>query len=227
MSPTTPSPTDPALNPLLSRPTPLPLSLEVLDAAALKRPQAAPALTWGLAPTPFGTALLAWMPRGLCHLDFIADEWAHHPTQDPDRQTLLALCDSWPQARWQRDDAEAQRLSQAIFSPDPSPTLTRLLVRGTPFQVQVWQALMQTRPGDVLSYQELAHRIGHPRASRAVGGALAANVIGYLIPCHRIIRLDGRIGHYRWGADRKQALLQWEAAGRASPSARQPLEAQG
>jgi AraC family transcriptional regulator of adaptative response/methylated-DNA-[protein]-cysteine methyltransferase len=87
-----------------------------------------------------------------------------------------------------------------------------LLLRGTNFQIKVWEALIHTRPGDVMSYGQLASRIGQPRAHRAVGTALSRNDIGYLIPCHRVIQESGEVGQYRWGADRKRAIQAWEQA---------------
>ncbi|SDT97263.1 methylated-DNA--[protein]-cysteine S-methyltransferase [Halopseudomonas salegens] len=85
-----------------------------------------------------------------------------------------------------------------------------LAPRGTAFQQQVWHALQQTRPGERLSYQQLATRLGKPTASRAVAGACAANPLALVIPCHRVVRSDGGISGYRWGITRKQALLQRE-----------------
>ena len=212
MTPSKPSPADTLAPPSVALASPLPITFEVLQPSKTRTLSAASHVTWGLASTRFGTALLAWMPAGLCHLSFLGQDMAGPLPVDPPSDSLHSLLAAWPQSRWHRDDAGAHRWVQSIFSPGPSPSAIHLVLRGTAFQVQVWQALTQTRPGDVMSYQDLARRIGHPQASRAVGGALAANVIGYLIPCHRIIRQDGRIGHYRWGADRKQAMLAWEAA---------------
>jgi AraC family transcriptional regulator, regulatory protein of adaptative response / methylated-DNA-[protein]-cysteine methyltransferase len=212
MSLSKPSPADTLESPSVAPLSPQPITFEVLQPRKTTTMSAAPQLTWGLASTRFGTALLAWMPAGLCHLSFLGQDMAGPLPVDPPADVLHSLLAAWPQSRWQRDDAGAHRWVQSIFSPGSLPSAIHLVLRGTAFQVQVWEALMQTLPGDVMSYQDLARRIGHPQASRAVGGALAANVIGYLIPCHRIIRQDGRIGHYRWGADRKQAMLDWEAA---------------
>ena len=95
-------------------------------------------------------------------------------------------------------------------------TPLHLLLRGTNFQIKVWEALLCIPPGNVASYEDVARLIGAPRATRAVASAIAQNPVGYLIPCHRVIRKTGVIGDYRWGAARKQALLAWEAA-RAVP----------
>ena len=94
-----------------------------------------------------------------------------------------------------------------------------LLVRGTNFQVRVWQALLRIPTGAVISYGDLARRLGKPGAARAVGGAVGSNPVSYLIPCHRVVREATGLGHYRWGAERKHALLAWEAARHAAAAA--------
>ena len=99
----------------------------------------------------------------------------------------------------------------------------RLAVCGTNFQLKVWEALLRIPPGRVTSYQALAQALGLPRSARAVGGAVAANPISYLIPCHRVIRRSGRISNYEWGRSRKRVMLGWEAAhfGSEDPGAAQ------
>ena len=99
-------------------------------------------------------------------------------------------------------------------------TLSRsLLVNGTDFQIKVWEALMDIPWGSVCSYEDIALRIGRPRAARAVGAAVGSNTLAWLIPCHRVIRKSGHIGGYRWGTMRKKAMLDWEAAGNHGGSA--------
>ena len=177
----------------------------------------------GLAVTPFGVARLAWTGRGLCHLAF----------RCTDEAALLAeLRQLWPTAALGRDDAHARSLAQRIFtahSPSTSaaaaaePTSTidatdpdrggvHLLLRGTPFQIRVWSALMRIPRGRLLSYRQLAALLGMPAAPRSVGSAIAANTLGYLVPCHRLIRADGDAGEFRWGSERKLAMLAWEAS---------------
>jgi O-6-methylguanine DNA methyltransferase len=90
-----------------------------------------------------------------------------------------------------------------------------LYVRGTDFQLQVWKSLLEVPPGDVTTYGGLAEAVGRPGAARAVGGAVAANPVAYLIPCHRVVRASGELGGYRWGVERKRAMLEWEKAGAA------------
>jgi len=103
--------------------------------------------------------------------------------------------------------------AHGVMSLDKSDPLV-LLVKGTNFQVKVWQALLSIPPGFLASYQEVAAHVGQPKASRAVGSAVSQNPIAYLIPCHRVITKVGRIHGYRWGATRKQAMLGWEASRR-------------
>jgi AraC family transcriptional regulator of adaptative response/methylated-DNA-[protein]-cysteine methyltransferase len=160
------------------------------------------AIGWGFGPTPFGLALIAWTDRGVCHLAFATG---------PQASLLRELEQSWPRAVLSRDDAAAASWLTRVFAQWPEPGPLHLIVRGTNFQIRVWQALLHTQPGDVLTYGELARRIGAPRAARAVGSALAANEIGWLIPCHRVVRDGGEVGQYRWQPERKVAMLGWEA----------------
>ncbi len=130
----------------------------------------------------------------------------------------------WPQAQWVHDEpAVGQVLAQA-FSESPR---AHLLLRGSPFQLKVWEALIRTEPGRVLSYSELARRCGNPKAARAVGTAVASNTVAVLVPCHRVVRESAEIGQYRWGPVRKQALQHWEARGRQVESEGQPGAAHG
>ncbi len=171
---------------------------------------------WG--DTPFGPALIGWTDRGVCHLVFETDGRDAHEHE---------LQQHWPLARHTTNPTGAQRWLQHIFVPEhategrqPLP----LLLCGSAFQLQVWQALLRLPSGHVVSYQALAQAAGRPGASRAVGSAMAANTLGYLMPCHRVLRGSGESGHYRWGPERKLALLGWEAARRdtASGSALSP-----
>lgn len=160
----------------------------------------------GIAPTPFGDALVAWTVRGVCHFAFRSDR------DDGDETMIAELRARWPAAVLHRDDDGAQALMQRIFAHAPAPGRVHLVLRGTNFQVKVWEALIRIPPGDLRSYRQLATTLGQRDAARALGGALAANTIGYLIPCHRVIRAGGEVGDYRWGSERKLALLGCEAA---------------
>jgi AraC family transcriptional regulator of adaptative response/methylated-DNA-[protein]-cysteine methyltransferase len=183
------------------------VSCEAMTPGEIKAGGRGVALGFGLAPTPFGPALIGWTPRGICHLAFCDGDAAAEAAD---------LARRWPAADPRRDDAAAAGLAARIFPGAAEPGRLHLLLRGTNFQVKVWEALVRVEPSRVISYGQLATLAGQPRAQRAVGGALAANTIGYLIPCHRVIRESGDIGHYRWGSGRKAAMLAWEA-GRTVP----------
>jgi AraC family transcriptional regulator of adaptative response/methylated-DNA-[protein]-cysteine methyltransferase len=164
-------------------------------------------IAYGFAGSPFGRCLLGQGPRGICHLEFVeSGAGAVEPA---------GLQAHWPRARLQRDDARASLLAERIFARPsdtrPAPPL-RAFVRGTPFQVRVWRALLQIRPGTLVSYGALAAGIGSSGAARAVGRVVAQNPLAYLIPCHRVIRETGAAGGYRWGRSRKLALLAWESS---------------
>ena len=118
----------------------------------------------------------------------------------------------WPAARFNEDRATAAVVAR-IFDPQSARDAPlRLALVGTNFQLKVWEALLRIPPGRITSYQALAQALGLPRSARAVGGAVAANPVSYLIPCHRVIRRTGRFSNYEWGPARKRAMLGWEAA---------------
>jgi AraC family transcriptional regulator of adaptative response/methylated-DNA-[protein]-cysteine methyltransferase len=178
------------------------VSCEAMTPGEIKSGGAGVTLGWGQADTPFGAALAGWTERGLCYLAFLDGDAALR------QQELRA---AWPAAQLVRDDREAQRLMDQVFPSTPQPGRLHLLLRGTNFQIKVWEALLRLPPGRRVSYTQLAGLAGTPKAQRAVGSALAANAIAYLIPCHRVIRESGDSGQYRWGGERKAAMLAWEA----------------
>jgi AraC family transcriptional regulator of adaptative response/methylated-DNA-[protein]-cysteine methyltransferase len=162
---------------------------------------------YGLAPCPFGYCWLGWTTLGLCALGFASEA---------DDEGLRANFSArWPRAQFVPDRAGAAALCRRIFGLAPGAAKAeslRLHLIGTQFQLRVWEALLCIPPGRVASYEALAEGLGCPSAARAVGGALGANPISYLIPCHRVIRSSGQITGYEWGAPRKRALLAYEAA---------------
>lgn len=161
----------------------------------------------GFHPSPFGTALLAATDRGICHLAFV--------DEGRERKALEELRRAWPSAELKQDAPATAKLIARVFPASANgrrrEPLT-VLAGGTNFQAQVWRALLKVPPGTRTTYGALAKAIGKPKAARAVGQAVARNPIAYLIPCHRVVRSLGALGDYRWGADRKRALLAWEAA---------------
>lgn len=168
-------------------------------------------IEYGLAGTPFGPATIGTTARGICHVEFL---------DTLERGMEASLRTNWPRAMLIRHDAAAQILADKIFIKTPTPGKLHIVLKGTNFQIKIWEALLRIDCGEVVSYSGLASLAGYAKAQRAVGSALAANVVGYLIPCHRVIRDGGETGNYRWGPTRKTALLAWEAAQReASPDA--------
>jgi AraC family transcriptional regulator of adaptative response/methylated-DNA-[protein]-cysteine methyltransferase len=168
-------------------------------------------IRYGVHATPFGPALLATTARGICGLHFL-------PEPDPSAARDV-LARDWPQARLVEASGRTRPVVERIFAPLP-PGESRpfhLLLKGTNFQVQVWQALLAIPPGALVSYGDVAAYLGRPGASRAVAGAMARNPIAYLIPCHRVIRRNGQLHRYRWGTARKMAMVGWEAGLRAQP----------
>jgi AraC family transcriptional regulator, regulatory protein of adaptative response / methylated-DNA-[protein]-cysteine methyltransferase len=179
---------------------------EAVTPGEYQRQGAGLAITYGFFPTPFGECLLASTERGICTLLFV--------TEGGRAARLTDLASHWPGARLTENARALAPVVRRIFEPSPNGherPLT-LLLKGTNFQIKVWEALLRVPLGAVTSYGDLARRIGEPQASRAVGGAVGANPIAYLIPCHRVIRGLGVLGNYGGGVTRKKAMLAWEAA---------------
>ena len=190
------------------------VSCEAMTPGEIRSGGAGVTVGWGQADTPFGLALVAWTPRGLCYLAFLDGDAA---------QRYQELRAAWPAAQLACDDTQAQRWLAQVFAQAPEPGRLHLLLRGTNFQLKVWEALLRLPAGQRVSYTQLAALAGAPKAQRAVGSALAANAIAYLIPCHRVIRESGDSGQYRWGAERKLAMLAWEAGQHTAPGAQREL----
>lgn len=163
-------------------------------------------IRYGVHESPFGPCLIAQTARGVCALRFLGDEGAD--------ATLAELREEWTGATFSEDRAATVATRDRIFAPDAQRNGEGLsvLVKGTNFQVRVWEALLRVPPGRVTTYGQVADWIGNPRAVRAVGSAVGGNPVAYLIPCHRVIRKSGAVGGYRYGSARKRAMLAWEAA---------------
>lgn len=186
------------------------VSCEAMSPGEIKAGGAGLEIAYGLGPSPFGMALIAWTGRGICHLAFCSGDEAAR---------LAELKAAWPRAGFAQREAAAALLLGRVFSASATDEPLRLLLRGTNFQIKVWEALIRIEPGHLRSYSELARQAAAPKAQRAVGSALAANTIAYLIPCHRVIRESGEPGNYRWGTERKLAMQGWEAAqGETAPA---------
>jgi len=167
-------------------------------------------IRYGFHPTPFGTCLIGATARGICHLSFLDD------SSISGTAILHEIKSDWPKAVLRHQPQSTRVLASKIFDRGRSEKIPALLV-GTPFRLKVWEALLKIPLGRVLSYQDIARSIGNSRACRAVGSAVGANPVAYLIPCHRVIHETGIVGNYRWGQARKLAMLAWES--RASGNA--------
>jgi AraC family transcriptional regulator of adaptative response/methylated-DNA-[protein]-cysteine methyltransferase len=163
-------------------------------------------IAYGLHPSPFGQCLAAVTERGLCGLSFVEEAGPEAAIRDLHRR--------WPKARLVKNQERTAGMIRRVFgsAAQGNRTPIPLLLRGTNFQIKVWEALLRIPPGSVISYHRLAEAVGNPAASRAVGSAVGANPVAYLIPCHRVILSTGAFGNYRYGAIRKKAILGWEQA---------------
>jgi len=166
---------------------------------------------YGFHPTPFGEILLGRTERGISHLAFVMTS---------DRLgALKTLQESWPLANLVEKPSLTQALIEPIFDPASREADHPLQVylNGSSFQLKVWEALLHIPTGNVVSYRDIAAHLGEPKASRAVGNALAHNPVPVLIPCHRVIHSLGQFGNYHYGSRRKVAMLGWEMAKAAYP----------
>lgn len=163
-------------------------------------------IIYGWGGTPFGKCLLAQTERGICHLGFTEE--------GKDLEFVKDLKALWPESNMVEDGNRVAPVIEKIFRLervfDKHPF--HLMLKGTNFQVRVWQALLTIPEGNIRSYQDIAAYLGKPKAMRAVASAIAKNPVSYLIPCHRVIRKTGQIHNYRWGSARKKAMLGWEAS---------------
>lgn len=157
-------------------------------------------IDYGFHESPFGEILIGATERGICWLDFPSNR----------KKSLQAMARHWENARISHSPSQTQTYAEQLFT-SPQPALD-LYVKGTAFQLKVWEALLKIPEGNLVSYGQLASAIGNTRASRAVGTAVGQNTIAWIIPCHRVIRQTGEYGQYRWGSERKSAFIGWEAA---------------
>jgi AraC family transcriptional regulator, regulatory protein of adaptative response / methylated-DNA-[protein]-cysteine methyltransferase len=162
-------------------------------------------IRYGFHPTPFGEAMLAVTDRGICSLFFAGE--GERPA------VLDRLREDWSNAHCVRDLAATSGIVRRIFAPvDSAKGPLTLYLRGTNFQVKVWEALLSIPPGRLTTYERIARSIGQPDALRAVGSAVGRNPVAFVIPCHRVIRKSGDMGGYHWGVERKRLILAWESS---------------
>jgi AraC family transcriptional regulator of adaptative response/methylated-DNA-[protein]-cysteine methyltransferase len=194
------------------------VTLEAMSPGEFKAGGAGLQIQYGIHETPFGAALIATTQRGICNLHFL----------DYQSEQLAAeiLHQQWPTATLHHEPNLAAPLCARIFqicarifqikgddaTGGNAPSPLKLRVKGTNFQIQVWRALLDLPLGRLTSYQSIATQLGQPNAARAVGTAIGRNPVGFLIPCHRVLRTSGELGGYRWGLLRKTVMLGWEAS---------------
>lgn len=156
-------------------------------------------IVYGFSKSPFGRVLVARAPGGVCHLSFA----------DRPAEALKAFQASWPEAGLSRCDDSIRPLASWIFK----GRKTALFLQGTPFQRRVWKALLRIPKGSLATYGEIAKKAGAPKGARAVGNAVGANPVAFLVPCHRVVRGNGELGGYSGGGPkRKRRILAWEKA---------------
>ncbi len=159
-------------------------------------------IEYGIHATPFGDCLIAATERGVCALHFM---------EGNEDELVNGIKEDWANASIKKNNSSTKALAENIFEKNAKGNIN-LLVKGTKFQIKVWEALLKIPFGSVASYQTIANLVDSPLGTRAVGSAIGANPVAWLIPCHRVIRQEAIIGQYRWGTTRKKALIGWEKA---------------
>ena len=179
------------------------ITTEAMTPGEAKRKGFGVEMKYGYGMTPFGEALLAWTDKGVCFLGFCHEQGKQHIWDHFNRQ--------WPDANLFENNSQANTKLAEIFTEKEHKKL-KIWLRGSPFQLRVWEALLSLPAGTHCTYGQLAAYSGHAGASRATGSAIGRNPVSWLIPCHRVINSLGGLGGYRWGTNTKQALIGYEAA---------------
>lgn len=190
-------------------------TLEAVTPQEYKKKGSSIRIEYGIHETPFGTCLIGVTERGICWLSFIQTDEDAVPRMEE-------MKEHWSNSIFHQNQELTEVFVDRIF-PSPLPLSPgrgapegrgegklHLFVKGTNFQVKVWEALLKIPMGSVTTYQGIAEHIQSPKAMQAVGSAVGSNHIAYLIPCHRVIRKDGILGEYRWSSTRKKGMIGWE-----------------
>ena len=184
------------------------LHWEEYDNTVEKNDASTLSIHFGTSQTPFGLCFIACSSNGIFQAEF-------YDQSNDLRQLEFHLHKLYPSASFQKNNAYIEELSHTLFQTSEATATAEninILVQGTAFQKKVWKALTALPKGSLASYQNIAQAIQQPTASRAVASAIAKNNIAYLIPCHRVIRSTGELSQYRWGKERKAAMIAWEAS---------------
>ncbi|MBN9298296.1 MAG: methylated-DNA--[protein]-cysteine S-methyltransferase [Filimonas sp.] len=177
------------------------VSIEGMTPGDYKNGGAALTIHYNIYDSPFGAYLLASTSKGICTLFFYDDK----------NIAIAQLKQEWPNATFIQQGDTYHEAIQSFFQQGNKPEQIKLHLKGTDFQLKVWEALLKIPEGALVDYSGIAKQIGKAQASRAVGTAIGNNPVGYIIPCHRVIKNVGVIGEYRWGTTRKMAMIGWEA----------------
>ena len=189
-------------------------TLEAVTPQEYKQKGSGIRIEYGMHETPFGLCLIGVTERGICWLSFVTTD------EDP-KLELEMMKEHWNNSIFHQDQNLTKDFIQQIFSHEgmnlpagkaEAQSKLHVFVKGTNFQIKVWEALLKIPMGGVTTYQGVAERIQNPKAMQAVGSAVGSNHIAYLIPCHRVIRKDGILGEYRWNSTRKKSMIGWEMA---------------
>lgn len=160
-------------------------------------------INYNFASSPFGEMLIAATPKGICHIAFVDDR----------SEAISFMKSIFPNAEYNNTADVKIRDIQSVFDNDWSRlSQLKLHIKGTDFQLKVWETLLRIPIGEVVTYGDIAKKLDNPKANRAVGSAVGSNPIAYLIPCHRVIQSTGLFGQYHWGSIRKTAIIGWESA---------------
>jgi AraC family transcriptional regulator of adaptative response/methylated-DNA-[protein]-cysteine methyltransferase len=185
-------------------------TLEAMTPAEYKQHGSGLQIDYGFHQTPFGNCVIGVTRRGICWLSFMTSDQDGHAG-------LEEMKTFWYNSIFHQDQALTGSFIDRIFQTDSGKKL-HLFLKGTNFQVKVWEALLRIPAGALTTYQDIARKIQSPRAQQAVGSAVGSNIIAYLIPCHRVIRKDGILGEYRWTPERKKSIIGWEMAKNDTPN---------
>ncbi|MCC2605074.1 bifunctional helix-turn-helix domain-containing protein/methylated-DNA--[protein]-cysteine S-methyltransferase [Planctobacterium marinum] len=179
------------------------VNIEAMTPGEFKNGGANLILNYCFAISPFGKVLVASTPKGVCHMSF----------EENEEIALSELNVRFPNAELHQINDKFQQDALLIFQKDwRQMAQIKLHLAGTPFQLKVWESLLKIPMGKLCSYSDIARNLSKPKASRAVGSAIGNNPVAFLIPCHRVIQSGGQIGGYKWGSNKKTAIIGWEAA---------------
>jgi AraC family transcriptional regulator of adaptative response/methylated-DNA-[protein]-cysteine methyltransferase len=182
------------------------VTFDAMTPGDFKKQGAGLKISYGFCESPFGECLLATTKRGICYFGFV---------EKGERSEILnQLYQTWSGSGFEENPTDICSIVKDIFRSDQQKSAHpfNVQIKGTNFQINVWKALLNIPKGCVVSYQDVASYMGHPKAFRAVASTIAINPVAFLIPCHRVIAKSGKIHQYRWGSARKKALIGWEAA---------------